>query len=39
MKALKDYTVVASGKVREAAYNKLNSMVNFISWQQGGRIP
>ena len=39
MKALKDYTVVASGKVRETAYNKLNSMVNFISWQQGGRIP
>lgn len=39
MKALKDYTVVASGKVRDAAYNKLNSMVNFISWQQGGRIP
>lgn len=39
MKALKDYTVVASGKARQAAFDKLNSMVNFISWQQGGRIP
>lgn len=39
MKALKDYTVVASGKVRQAAFDKLNSLVNFVSWQQGGRIP
>ena len=39
MKSLQDYTVVASGKVRQAAFDKLNSMVNFVSWQQGGRIP
>lgn len=39
MMALKEFTVVASGKVRQAAFDKLNSMVNFISWQQGGRIP
>lgn len=36
---LKKYTVVASGKMRPCAYDKLNEAVRLISWQQGGRMP
>lgn len=36
---LKKYTVVASGKMRQCAYDKLNEAVRLIGWQQGGRPP
>lgn len=39
MDCLKKYTVAASGKMRQPAFEKLNSCVNLLSWQQGGRVP
>lgn len=33
------YTVMASGKMRQCAYDKLNSEVQLLGWQQGGRMP
>lgn len=36
---LKECTVVASGKMRQCAYDKLNDVVRMIGWQQGGRMP
>lgn len=36
---LKECTVVASGKMRQCAYDKLNEAVRLIGWQQGGRMP
>lgn len=36
---LKEYTVLASGKMRQCAYDKLNAAVRLIGWQQGGRMP
>lgn len=36
---LKNYTVVATGKMRPCAYEKLKGMVNLLDWQQGGRMP
>lgn len=35
---LKQFTVVATGKIRPCAYEKLKDMVNFLDWQQGGRM-
>lgn len=39
MTNLKKYTVVASGKMRDVAFEKLNAAVNILSWQKGGKIP
>ena len=36
---LQECTVVASGKMRQCAYDKLNAAVRLIGWQQGGRMP
>lgn len=36
---LKKFTVVATGKMRNCAYEKLAEKVNLLGWQQGGRIP
>jgi len=36
---LKKYTVVASGKIRDVAFAKLDNTVNLLGWQQGGKIP
>ncbi len=36
---LKKFTVVATGKLRPCAYEKLKNMVNLLDWQQGGRMP
>ena len=36
---MKQFTVVASGKIRQCAYEKLAKTVNLLSWQQGGRMP
>lgn len=36
---LKKYTVVASGKMRDVAFAKLDAAVNLLSWQKGGKIP
>ena len=39
MTNLKQYTVVASGKMRDVAFEKLDAAVNLLGWQKGGRIP
>lgn len=39
MTDLKQFTVVASGKMRDVAYAKLSEAVNLLGWQQGGRVP
>lgn len=39
MTDLKQYTVIASGKMRDVAYAKLNDTVNLLAWQQSGRVP
>lgn len=39
MADLKKYTVIASGKMRQPAWDRLNSSVTLLSWQQGGRVP
>lgn len=39
MTDLKQYTVIASGKMRDVAYEKLSSAVNLLAWQRGGRVP
>ncbi len=36
---LREYTVAASGKLRQCAYDKLNGAVRLLGWQQGGRMP
>lgn len=36
---LQECTVLASGKMRQCAYDKLNAAVKLIGWQQGGRMP
>lgn len=33
------YTVMASGKIRQCAYEALKDKVHLLSWQQGGRMP
>ena len=30
---------MASGKIRECAYDALKDKVKLLSWQQGGRMP
>ena len=35
----KKYTVMASGKMRQCAYDALKDKVNLLSWQQGGSMP
>lgn len=39
MTDLKKYTVVASGKMRDVAFEKLDAAVNLLGWQKGGRVP
>ena len=39
MTDLKKYTVVASGKMRDIAFEKLDAAVNLLGWQKGGRVP
>ncbi|MCD8198747.1 MAG: D-glycerate dehydrogenase [Phascolarctobacterium sp.] len=39
MTDLKKYTVAASGKMRQVAYDKLNNAVNLLAWQQSGQVP
>ena len=36
---LKNCVVMASGKMRQCAFDKLNSEVQLLGWQQGGRMP
>lgn len=36
---LKNCVVMASGKMRRCAFDKLNSEVQLLGWQQGGRMP
>lgn len=36
---LKQFTVVATGKMRDCAYTKLKETVTLLDWQQGGRMP
>ena len=36
---LKNCVVMASGKMRQCAYDELNSEVHLLGWQQGGRMP
>lgn len=36
---LKQFTVVATGKMRDCAYKVLKEKVNLLDWQQGGRMP
>ena len=38
-KDFKQYTVVATGKMRQVAFDKLSAAVNLLDWQQGGRMP
>ena len=33
------FTVMASGKLRQCAYDYLKDKVNLLAWQQGGRMP
>lgn len=35
----KQFTVVATGKMRQVAFEKLSQEVNLLDWQQGGRMP
>ena len=39
MTNLKQYTVIASGKMRDVAFEKLDATVNLLGWQKGGRVP
>ena len=39
MTHLKNFTVIASGKMRDVAYEKLNETVNLLGWQKGGKVP
>lgn len=39
MTNLKQYTVIASGKMRDVAFEKLDAAVNLLGWQKGGRVP
>ena len=39
MEDFKKYTVVASGKMRDVAFAKLDETVNLLGWQKGGKIP
>ena len=39
MTNLKQYTIVASGKMRDVAFEKLDAAVNLLGWQKGGRVP
>ena len=39
MKNLQEYTVLATGKIRQVAWEALNKQVHLLSWQQGGRMP
>lgn len=36
---LKNFTVVATGKMRTPAFKALQETVNLLDWQQGGRMP
>ena len=37
--ALKDMNVVATGKIRQVAYDRLVDTTNLYAYQQGGKIP
>lgn len=39
MENMQNFTVLATGKMRPCAYNKLSDTVNLVGWQQGGRMP
>lgn len=39
MTNLKQYIVIASGKMRDVAFEKLDVAVNLLGWQKGGRVP
>ena len=39
MTELKNMTVVASGKLRQTAYDLLKEKTKLLSWQQSGRVP
>lgn len=39
MTDFKQFTVVATGKIRQVAYEKLAATVNLLDWQQGGSMP
>ena len=39
MTNLKQYTVIASGKMRDVAFEKLDAAVILLGWQKGGRVP
>lgn len=39
MTNLKNFTVVASGKMRDVAFEKLDASVNLLGWQKGGKVP
>lgn len=39
MNTLKNMTVVATGKLRQVAYDLLNEETNLLSWQESGRVP
>ena len=39
MTNLKQYTVIARGKMRDVAFEKLDAAVNLLGWQKGGRVP
>ena len=39
MKKLQEYTVMATGKIRQVAFDALQEKVQLLSWQQGGKMP
>ncbi len=39
MKDLREYKVMATGKIRQVAMDALQEQVQLLSWQQGGRMP
>jgi glyoxylate reductase len=39
MQNLQAYKVLATGKIRDCAYERLNAAVSLTGWQKGGRMP
>mgnify|MGYP000014211877 CR=1 FL=1 len=39
MENMQNFTVLATGKMRQCAYDKLSAAVNLLGWQQGGKMP
>ena len=39
MKNLQEYTVMATGKIRQVAWDALQDRVQLLGWQQGGKMP